>query len=319
MGEAPDTIQVHTKATGPIAELPRLVQSLLFAELAAASYFDEAHAEKVVQQIGFTGVQYFDRDGAQAYIFWNDADCVVACRGTEPNEWNDIRADVNAVGVLTETFGTVHKGFKEEVDDLWPQLEDALVKNQKTLWFTGHSLGGAMATICAGRCFLSEIESMPQALFTYGSPRVGDKRFVNFVELDHDRWVNNNDIVTRVPPVWMGYRHCGKEMYLNRKGKLSKVNGWTKTYDRLWGFLHGLKQFRIDHFSDHSIDRYIENLVSTVREQHTEHLDHSPEVTHATDIVASEPKSNETVNPATTADAETTKNGPNESPVSEET
>ena len=83
--EAPNTIQVHTKAAGPIVELPRLVQSLLFAELAAASYFDETHALKVVQQIGFAGCQYFDRDGAQAYIFWNDVDCVVACRGTEPN------------------------------------------------------------------------------------------------------------------------------------------------------------------------------------------------------------------------------------------
>lgn len=228
MGESPDTIKVHTKATAPIVELPRLVQSLLFAELAAASYFDETHAAEVVRQIGFSGSQYFDRDGAQAYLFWNEVDCVVSCRGTEPNEWNDIRADVNAVGVLTEAFGTVHKGFKEEVDDLWPMLEDALIKNKKTLWFTGHSLGGAMATICAGRCFLSEINSMPQALFTYGSPRVGDKRFVNFVELDHSRWVNNNDIVTRVPPVWMGYRHCGTEMYLNRTGRLSDVNGWTK-------------------------------------------------------------------------------------------
>jgi len=130
-------------------------------------------------------------------MFWNDVDCVVACRGTEPN---DIRADVNAVSVLTKTFGRVHKGFMQEVDDLRPMLEDALVENKKTLWFAGHVGGGAMATICAERCYLSKIDSMPQALFTYASPRVGDKRFVNFVKLDHSRWVNNNDIVTRSSP-----------------------------------------------------------------------------------------------------------------------
>lgn len=270
MSEAPPQVKYRSRVTSPIVEMPRLLQSLLFAELASASYFNESFAKELVSAIGFTGCQFFDRDGAQAFTFWNEVDCVVACRGTEPNEWNDIKADVNAVGVLTETFGTIHKGFKEEVDDLWPMLENALIANNRTLWFTGHSLGGAMATICAGRCYLSEIESLPEALFTYGSPRVGDKRFVNFIELDHSRWVNNNDIVTRVPPAWMGYRHAGKEFYLNRNGTLSRVNGWTRTYDRLRGFFRGLRRFRIDHFSDHSIDRYVENILAAVRKEHPE-------------------------------------------------
>lgn len=200
MNDEPEKIQVHSQVSAPIEKYSRLHQSLLFAELSNISYYDEPIAKGLAQDAGFNGCRFFERDGAQAFMFWNDVDCVVACRGTQPNEWNDIRADVNAVAVLTETFGRVHKGFMQEVDDLWPMLEDALVENKKTLWFAGHSLGGAMATICAGRCYLSEIESMPKALFTYGSPRVGDRRFVNFVEIDHSRWVNNNDIVTRVPP-----------------------------------------------------------------------------------------------------------------------
>ena len=265
--EVPELPNIHSRLTSPIREKPSLVQSLLFAELASVSYYDEEPARQLTECMGFTGQQFFDRDGAQAYLFWNDVDCVVACRGTEPNEWNDIKADANAVAVVTETLGKVHKGFNQEVDDLWPMLEDALVANKKTLWFTGHSLGGAMATICAGRCHLSEIESMPEALFTYGSPRVGDKRFVNFVELDHRRWVNNNDMVTRVPPAWMGYRHAGQEMYLNRNGDIQKMNGWTRTVDRLRGFLRGLTQFEIDHFSDHSIDRYVEYIQKAAEQE----------------------------------------------------
>ncbi len=264
MTEEPAKIQVHSKIEAPIEQYSRLHQSLLFAELSSISYYDEPIARGLAEVVGFHSCRFFDRDGAQAYMFWNDVDCVVACRGTEPHEWNDIKADVNAVAVLTETFGRVHKGFMQEVDDLWPMLEDALVENKKTLWFAGHSLGGAMATICAGRCYLSEIESMPMALFTYGSPRVGDKRFVNFVELDHSRWVNNNDIVTRVPPAWMGYRHAGKEWYLNRHGDVAVVNGWSRKYDRLKGFLMGLGKFKIDHFSDHSIDRYVEYIRKAV-------------------------------------------------------
>lgn len=272
MSDSDNIIQIHSRITMSIAEKPRLLQSLLFAELSNASYYDEPHAALIADHMGFTGTRYFDRDGAQAYMFWNDVDCVVACRGTEPNEWNDIKADANAVAVVTETFGRVHRGFKQEVDDLWPILEHALVENRKTLWFTGHSLGGAMATICAGRCYLSEIESMPQALFTYGSPRVGDKRFVNFVNIDHTRWVNNNDIVTRVPPPWMGYRHGGKEMYLNRNGDIRDVQGWQRTLDRLRGFLRGITLFQVDHFSDHSIERYVEYISKGVREAHPDVL-----------------------------------------------
>jgi triacylglycerol lipase len=263
----PGSIAVHSQVQGPIEDYSFLEQSLLFAELASLAYYDPGVVERPLAELGFSDSQFFDRDGAQAWIFANDQDCIVACRGTESNEWNDIRADVNAIAVVTETFGRVHRGFKDEVDDLWPRLEDALKGNDRRLWFTGHSLGGAMATICAGRCFLSEIDSLPYALYTYGSPRVGDKRFVNFVELNHTRWVNNNDIVTRVPPVWMGYRHSGREMYLDRHGAVRTLNGVQRVRDRARGFLAGLLRFRIDHFADHSMDQYIRYIRSAVEAQ----------------------------------------------------
>jgi triacylglycerol lipase len=263
---ASESISFHSQVRGPLESMSYLEQSLLFAELASLSYYDPGCIEGPLLELGFPESRFFDRDGAQAWIFANDVDCVVACRGTEPHEWNDIKADVNAIAVVTETFGRVHRGFKTEVDDLWPRLEKALHDNKRTLWFTGHSLGGAMATICAGRCFLSEIESLPYAVFTYGSPRVGDKRFVNFVELNHTRWVNNNDVVTRVPPAWMGYRHSGQEMYLDRFGKIRTLSGWMRSRDRLKGFLAALLRFRIDHFSDHSVDRYIEYIRNALRE-----------------------------------------------------
>ena len=56
---------------------------------------------------------------------------VVVCRGTEPNDWNDIRADLDLATVMAETVGRVHRGFKREVDDLWPRLEQALVNNTR--------------------------------------------------------------------------------------------------------------------------------------------------------------------------------------------
>ena len=250
-------IKVYSRPlSGAIKELDKLSKSLLFAELSNIAYLREDVATRAARKIGFTESRFFNRDGSQAFIFETDSDCVIVCRGTEPNEWNDIKADVNAASVVAETIGRVHKGFKQEVDDLWPQLEVALQRNEKTLWIAGHSLGGAMATICASRCRLSHIQSNPIELYTFGSPRVGNKRYVNYAVVVHIRWVHNNDIVTRVPPTWMGYRHTGEEMYLNAYGKIRKMTKWQRTKDRWRGFWMGAKTGTIDPFNDHSVDGY---------------------------------------------------------------
>lgn len=258
----------------PIDELPLLKQALLFAELAKLSYQPPNIVWEATSEIGVEHYEFFDRDGAQAYILANQHDCVVVCRGTEPNEWNDIKADANAVSVLAETAGKVHRGFKKEVDDLWPRLEHSLKDNKKPLWFAGHSLGGAMATICAGRCKLAEIASNPEGLFTYGSPRVGNKRYINFVRLNHYRFVNNNDVVCRVPPSLLGYRHCGRELYFDAKGRLRDYKSWQRFRDRWHGFFLSLRKGQLDHLSDHSMVRYIEYIKQALQDEADGKLPH---------------------------------------------
>ena len=255
---------LYSEVTGPIEQLTFLRKALLFAELSMISYNDEAEATRAAEKIGFCDVTFYDHDGSQAYRFRNDHDCVIACRGTEPNEWNDIQADVNAATVLAETAGKVHRGFKREVDDLWPMLETALASNEMPVYFCGHSLGGAMATICAGRCLLSYIDSNPKQLFTYGSPRVGCKSYINFIKLDYYRFVNNNDLVTRVPPTWMGYHHSGKEVYFNRNGDIKEYGYLMKRRDRWRGFFKSLRNWKLDHFADHSVHLYCQHLVKAV-------------------------------------------------------
>lgn len=257
----------NSRLVGPISELSFLRRSLLFAELSAIAYMPDADVRPVAAEVGFVESAFYERDGAQAYIFSSAHDTVVACRGTEPNDWNDIRADANAVAAVIEAVGRVHSGFNQEVDDLWPLLEQGLVQITKPLWFAGHSLGGAMATICAGRCKLSKSIRSPEGLYTFGSPRVGDRRYCHFVKLEHYRWVNNNDIVTRVPPPWMGYRHSGHEVYLNTFGKIRRLTGWQRTKDRWRGFVRSLREGRIDPFSDHSIMQYLQHICTAIAEQ----------------------------------------------------
>ena len=257
----------HSHINTNISNYSFLRKSLLFAELSMIAYNDPNEAERAVNLIGFPISIFFDYDGAQGYFFENDHDAVIVCRGTEPHEWNDIHADANVGTVLAETTGRVHRGFKQEADDLWPLIEKHIQELDKTLWFTGHSLGAAMATICSYRCHNSDECANPVELYTYGSPRVGNKSYINYVNLNHYRWVNNNDIVTRVPPVWMGYRHTGTEMYLNRNGMLRSLSYGEKRLDRWHGFLRGLRKFRIDHFSDHSVHTYVTHILKAVKKE----------------------------------------------------
>lgn len=255
-----ESLFLHSRNQGSIEELKPLTRALLFAELSMISYHSEQLVNLYANQLNFEKVIFYEKDGSQAYSFINETDHVIACRGTEPNEWNDLKADIDATAALAETVGRVHRGFKQEVDDIWPVIEESIKNNRKNLWFTGHSLGGAMATICASRCLLSHIYSAPEQIQTFGSPRVGNMTYINHTKVDYMRWVNNNDIVTRVPPVWTGYRHAGTKMYLNSQGKLTTPTVPQLAQDRWKGFISGLRNGTIDYFSDHQISVYVDYI-----------------------------------------------------------
>jgi triacylglycerol lipase len=259
-GEEP--LVLYSDVRQPLAKLSFLRRSLALAELALIAYNDEAEAQRAAAAIGFPEAKLIDRDGSQAYRFANEHDVVMACRGTEPTEWNDVQADANAVMAVVGTLGNVHSGFNREVDDLWPLLEDLLKSNEQPVWFCGHSLGGAMATICAYRCTTSKISTNPQELHTFGSPRVGCRKWIRHAPVSHFRWVHNNDVVTRVPPVWMGYRHCGREMYLDRFGRLRQLTGIWRSRDRWRGFVTGLFKWQIDLLADHSVGLYAKHIAA---------------------------------------------------------
>jgi len=246
-----------------ISKLSFKERSVLFAKLAQIAYLDEKAATKKAKSMGFTTVEFYNLDGAQTYRFMNKHDLVIACRGTEPTEFNDIKADLKAMPVIAETVSRVHRGFKQEVDELWPMVLEDLertVNDKKKIWFCGHSLGAAMATIMASRCHLYPDVEPVEELYTYGSPRVGWPTYSNSLGVTHHRWKNNNDIVTGVPLAIMGYKHHGELHYLNAWGNVRKPTGWQLVKDKFRGIWMGLKKGKIDSFSDHSMVEYVKHL-----------------------------------------------------------
>jgi triacylglycerol lipase len=262
VGEEP--LVLYSDVRGPLKDLSFLRRALVMAELAMIAYNDEAEAQRAAAAIGFPEAQLFDNDGSQAFRFRNEHDVVLTCRGTEITEWNDVKADANAIMAALGAFGNVHSGFNKEVDDLWPLMVELLKGDSLPVWFCGHSLGGAMATICTYRCKVSSIVRDPQELHTFGSPRVGCRKWIRHADVTHYRWVHNNDIVTRVPPVLMGYRHCGNEIYLDRYGRIRKLTGVWRSRDRWRGLWGGLLKWRLDMLSDHSIGHYAMHIAEAV-------------------------------------------------------
>ena len=79
-----------------ISETSFQERATLFATLSSIAYMDKKGAKREAKKLGFTTIEFYDRDGAQAYRFMNSEDLVIACRGTQPTEWNDIKADLRA-------------------------------------------------------------------------------------------------------------------------------------------------------------------------------------------------------------------------------
>ena len=231
------------------------------ALLSGTAYKEPEFAKKVFTKHGFTKSKFIDIDGAQCYIIWDNEDTIIAFRGTEPKEMSDVKADLNALkkkGFLDK--GDVHAGFQGEINKIW----DTLVKTISTsktnnFYITGHSLGGAMATICAKR--LQEQFNNVKCLYTYGSPRVGDKKWVKTMQVPHYRYQNNNDVVCRVPFWIMGYRHHGTNVYLNYKGNTVKLRWWRRCIDSMRGRLRAWSKLQFfDGVYDHDITTYAKRL-----------------------------------------------------------
>lgn len=233
-----------------------LEQGKIHAILAATAYEDPELSKPIYKTMGFTGIKFFEKDGAQAYAVWNKEHIALCFRGTEPTEISDLKADLNAWPDRGEVGGLVHDGFQNEVEKIWKDVLKTL--NSKThaskkLTMCGHSLGGAMATVAASR-----MKDRIDSLYTFGSPRVGNKDFINaFKNVKHYRFVNNNDIVPTVPFAWMGYRHHGTCMYFNYSGILKNYTYWEDFVDKWKGKWRALMKGQVfDGLYDHGANYY---------------------------------------------------------------
>ena len=138
---------------------------------------------------------------------------VVAFRGTVPpaltvasfeDWWQDI-VD-SAPSSHSPLPGKVHSGFWSALETIWPgllsALEIELSKSPGTsVYVTGHSKGGPLATLAAARMLL-ESRTVAKSVTTFASPHPGDTTFVRSYpdEIPVSRFENYLDIVPFIAP-----------------------------------------------------------------------------------------------------------------------
>lgn len=207
-------------------------------------------------KLGYTVKDFINVSGVQCFVLLNENELLFVFRGTD--ERKDILADTNAFMVKRlDVDYKVHRGFHNKAS----KVQSIILKHMnsvenKFINFTGHSYGGALALLIGSQTYCNNV-------ITFGSPRVGDKKFKShFWHVTHYRVRNNMDIVTKIPFSTLGYRHHGTFIYLDYFGNIienpsywqlfkdavrSRFKAWSKK--QLW-----------DGFYDHYLSEYKEKL-----------------------------------------------------------
>ncbi|MEB3293183.1 MAG: lipase family protein [Synechococcales bacterium] len=254
--------------------------ALTMAKAAKLAYFPPEQVTPFMEQDWqFQTCFFMAQQETQGYIFANDQVIIVSFRGT--NALQDWFTNFDIFLPTPDAFGGVHPGFQKALNLVWNMqfpngavgLENYLRSLQqekvRSLWFTGHSLGAALATLATAR--LREKDIPVYGLYTFGSPRLGDRDFERLFNQDFKsrsfRFVYNNDTVTRVPPRAVNYSHVGAFLYLTSQNEIkTDPFFWLQFLDRMQGRADDFLKPGTDGIKDHRIDGYIDVLAKNLNQ-----------------------------------------------------
>jgi len=219
-------------AFDPTAPAYSPVNALWLAELSRLVYRHDAEEDSLppqptrthfLEHAGFTQRQFFlsKETGTQAMLVEFGGALpftVLVFRGTEQNIKDYLTNLQFGKLSLVKNDKEVHAGFTEALDSVWRDIAATLATLNGPIFYTGHSMGAALATLAAAR-------HAPSAVYTFGSPRVGNQAFIaSLSNVVIYRLVDDEDIVTTVPSEALGFRHVGTEVHLSSLSQTPYIN-----------------------------------------------------------------------------------------------
>jgi len=170
---------------------------------------------------------------------------------TSDDIMEDLQAKLVPLAIPGLEDDYAHDGFVDIMHKVLPQVITRLGSIKKII-ITGHSLGGAVATLLAYVLAKNRPELDVQ-VHTFGSPRVCSRALAtkyNAAVPKTVRVVLDRDIVPTLP--FGRYQHVHHLMWLNHNGIVKKMSWWQHVKYWLRFHKHDIK--------DHSLLKYIQAL-----------------------------------------------------------
>ena len=272
-----------------VSLLPSYAEELISARLSSVVYksTDESekdHLERLLINTDTLGLEYIgslNEESVQAYCFKGKGTIWIAIAGTnEEKDWH-----VNLTTELINVGGVnIHKGFHKSSQRLKKWVDEMKLSKKDRHYICGHSKAGAEATLLAYGLVTDFDPHNVRGVFTFGSPRVGDVKFVEsynkLLQKFTCRFQILGDPVAMVPTecktkISGEYRHVSGELYFDRAGspvfhnleehlweeKSQRIGEHLKNFfskDITWGHTFDVLGDVVGEYADnHSMDLYL--------------------------------------------------------------
>lgn len=158
--------------------------------LSTLVYFSNDFITKIADELGASALSIIETHDLKALYITYRGNRYLAFRGTEFSMWSNTKRVLNFLPKKSPTGRKAHRGFVMAFADL-KKVIDPLIFNPKSVIFTGHSLGGALAILAA--------EHYDGGAVTFAAPKVFFNENVKN-QITHVGYSVTGDPVPLLPP-----------------------------------------------------------------------------------------------------------------------
>jgi hypothetical protein len=206
--QSPPSLLTRLRAPWNSMEARRLPAATDLVRCAATAYETPEQMTKSIPQLGFPAHEVVRNGPAKGVVMIDGTDAVIAFEGTNGlDDIGDWFANIDtSPGSITE--GAVHGGFLDHYNRVADQVLKVLDNHAIShVWVTGHSLGGAMAVLCAMDLERRGTVTV-RGVMTFGQPLLLVPNCARVVNEKlwgrHMRFINEADVVPCVAPGFRG-------------------------------------------------------------------------------------------------------------------